>query len=425
MKIKIINIFALSVLSLAVIGLIGYSFAAHHALEDYRAGETLEREAIFEGVADSVEKLNCGVIKICASNDPDKICELLAELWKNSAETTAQIDRLELEQADKLKLESFVNVAGDYAHMLEQKLQLVGEVSAEDREQLREISGSLEELREILRHAREENPAELNEFITEAQQEFPGIRYEGAFSESTRTRAPKGLLSYYVTEQKALKTAEAFAECALNPVAHTDGEVLPFYNFETEDGSVRVSVTKQGGAILYYKKDVETDGLFILPEQEKCSAMERTAEEFLERRGYGTVTVRWKSYYNGMAVLEMIPETEEGILLYPDRIKIWIDVQSGTVMGMDTRNYLMNHTERSFGERTLTIEEAEKNLSESLYVRERRMAILSFQDGSESFCYEFLCDQADHEILVYLDAETGKERDIRMVLRENNSELTL
>ena len=185
------------------------------------------------------------------------------------------------------------------------------------------------------------------------------------------------------------------------------------------------SVTKQGGAVLYYKNEMETDGLSILPTAARIHQLEEIAEDFLEERGYGDCEPGWKSYYNGMAVIEMIPEAEEDVLLFPDLVKVWINLQNGTVMGMDARNYLMNHREREFPEEILSAEELRGRLSENLTVLGTEMALIPQEDGKEYYCRGFLCKAEKQEIIVFLDAQTGAERDLLVIYETPNSKQVL
>lgn len=431
MKVKIINIIALSVLSAAVIGLIAYSSATGAQLREYRSGELLSRESVFEGLVSSVEDLDGELEKLSVSNDPDQFCALLSGIWKNTAEIAAQVDLTPLAQEDKLELESFVNVTGDYAHTLERRLRQGETLSAEERDQLERIGGTVHYVADWLKYARENGYSadmDLDDYFEERGIEFaaeyPQVEYDGFFSEKTRNRTPAGLAGYSVTEQKALKIAETFAECDLIPVAHTDGEPMSFYNFENEQGNIRVSVTKQGGGVLYYKNHISTDGLSAEPTAAKLYRLEEAAEDFLEKHSFEDCEVGRKQYYNGMAVLEMIPVAED-VLLYPDTIRLWVDVQTETVMGMDAGNYLMNHRERDFPREILSEEDAREKLSEKLTVRDSRLAVISKEDGSEQYCRVFSCSTEQQDFLVFLDAATGKEAEIRIAEKYGNGQFTM
>lgn len=417
------NVVALSLLSAAVIGLSIYSVAAHRNLEDMRMDETAAREAVFAGIVSSAEKLDAGLAKLSVSEDPHNAAELLADLWRDCTEAAEQVDRVQLGMQDKRALEGFINTVGDYAHSLGARLAETGAISAEDRQQLTEIGKMMSHIAAQLNLARESGyTAEIgiDEFFAERELsfisgEYPRLIYDGPFSESTQSRPPRGLAHYDVTEQKALGIAEEFAQHTLSPAAHTDGEVLPFYNFENADGSVRVSITKQGGAVLYYRKESETDGLSILPTQKRLNEAVQIAAEFLAERGYGQMQAGMEQYYGGYAVLEMIPQTQDGVLLYPDVIKVWINMQSGEVAGMDARNYLMNHSLRDFPQQILSEDEARGRLSDALNVRGSVLAVIPKDDGSERFCYGFFCARDDREFLVFLDAVSGGEEDILLL----------
>jgi len=433
MKKGLINIIALSALSIAVVGLSIYSLTAHNRLEGLRQDEALAREAVFAGLVSSAEKLNAGFEKLSVSADEGKIAELLADVWRDTAETAAQIDNAALKEEDKRALEAFVNTVGDYAHELGKELAESGSIAAEDRRQLTEIGRMLGSIAAQLEYARVNGYAadiDIDTFFAErdlkfVSEEYPRLLYDGPFSESTQDRPPRGLPGYDVTEQKALKIAEDFAQHTLLPTAHTDGEVLPFYNFENADGSVRVSITKQGGAVLYYKKDTETDGLSVLPTKKRIGEVEEIAGKYLEERGYGKASPGWKNYYGGLAVVEMVSVTTEGVLLYPDIIKVWVNMQSGEVTALDAKQYLMNHHLRDFPRNMISEEEARRALSDGLTVLESNLAVIPNDDGSETYCRGFLCERDGRKYLVFLDAVSGKEADILVVSEKSDGEVTM
>ena len=112
-----------------------------------------------------------------------------------------------------------------------------------------------------------------------------------------------------ITEQEGLKAAQAFSGMeALEPGSHSDGQ-LPFYQYvgKIEDRDVEVSVTKQGGQILYYFVSTNADGLTILPTQAREKEVRAAAQAFLQAKGYPACQESYIQYYNGCALIHMVP----------------------------------------------------------------------------------------------------------------------
>ena len=113
-------------------------------------------------------------------------------------------------------------------------------------------------------------------------------------------------------------------------------------------------------------------------------------------------------------------------IVYNDLIKVWIDVQTLSVVGADARNYLYSHTQRDIAAPALSAEEAEAKVSVNLDIQSRELALIPITPTTERLCYEFkgTCREGDAYI-VYIDAETGDEQQIFAIINTENGQLTL
>lgn len=85
----------------------------------------------------------------------------------------------------------------------------------------------------------------------------------------------------------------------------------------------------------------------------------------------------------------------------------------------------MNHKERTLPQQYITEEEARNSLAPNLTVKNVKLALIPSESDKEYFCYEFLCTGTRGEdILVYVDALTGVERDILLLLYSDGGTLT-
>ena len=105
-------------------------------------------------------------------------------------------------------------------------------------------------------------------------------------------------------------------------------------------------VTQKGG-LLHSVLPVQATQTDILPTPEQVPQLTQVAKAFMEGRGYPTMQPAYAQYYAGAAVVNLVPE-QDGVLLYPDLVKVWVDVATMQVIGIDAHNYMVNHCTRTF-----------------------------------------------------------------------------
>lgn len=116
---------------------------------------------------------------------------------------------------------------------------------------------------------------------------------------------------------------------------------------------------------------------------------------------------------------------ENGILIYPDLIKVKIAMDNGEVLGVETSGYLNAHHEREISKKKITIEEAKEKLNKDLNILSEKEAIIPTKWKTEKYCYEFKGTVSDKEFLIYINVETGEEEDILVILKTEGGTLTI
>lgn len=115
---------------------------------------------------------------------------------------------------------------------------------------------------------------------------------------------------------------------------------------------------------------------------------------------------------------------QDDIVVYADLIKLKIALDNGEILGIETSGYLNNHTEREEQIPVITIEEAQANLNKNLEITSSGKAIIPTEWKTEVFCYEFKGRIYDTDFLVYVNAKTGKEENILVIIETPNGILT-
>ena len=116
---------------------------------------------------------------------------------------------------------------------------------------------------------------------------------------------------------------------------------------------------------------------------------------------------------------------QNGVIIYPDLIKIKIALDNGQIMGMETSGYLNSHYVRNIENPKITLEEAKKTLNKKLEVESEKLAIIPTEYQTEILCYEFKGKVNDKNYIVYINAENGREEDILLIVDTGNGTLTI
>ena len=254
--------------------------------------------------------------------------------------------------------------------------------------------------------------------------ELPTLIYDGPYSESAvlgPARMTEGLKE--ISEAEAKRAAARFTgrgEGEFSLLGVSEG-TLPCYLLTAGAGAdaVTLRVTKQGGMV--------ADMVCSRPGEDGLLRPEKAAEkakEFLAERGYDGLRETYWTKEDGTLLISFAG-TQDGWVCYPDLVKVRVSLSDGTVTGFDAAGYLMNHTERTFPEPG-DAEKARQAVSPALRIVSEGLAVIPTEGKQERCCREYKCEAADGtHFIVYLDAETGEETKVLMLLEDENGTLAM
>ena len=133
------------------------------------------------------------------------------------------------------------------------------------------------------------------------------------------------------------------------------------------------------------------------------------------------------SYYeveNHIATINYAYE-ENGTTMYPDLIKLKIALDNGEILGFEAEGYLMCHETREIPESMIGETAAREKVGEHLKVDEVNFAYIPLDSEREVFCYELRGKLGKNNFLIYINAQTGKEEKILMLLESERGILTV
>lgn len=421
--------------------------------QKYRRAVAMGYVRAVQELAESMDKVDTDLQKCTCATSPGMIAALCTQIY---GETTAANQALGALPYASIQLEnttSFLNKVGSYAQSLSKtvntndgytetelkNLKTLAKASATLSDELEELSNQLndgtltledaEEVKERLSRLTENEDLFTGgsyESIEADFPELPTLIYDGPFSEHLQSRSATVLEGEEtISRDKARSYAAKFLNVepdVFTDCADVDGEI-PCYVFldDRENGSsCIVQVTKQGGYILSISSS-RAIGAEKLSEKEAVAA----AQKFLKDRD---ITSMKESYYinQGNTLTINFSATQNGVVCYPDLIKVDVALDNGEVVGFESAGYLMNHIRRENLAPHVSEKTARDAVSSELKVLSAQLALIPTKGKYEKLCWEFKCERDNGQhCLVYIGAESGEEEQILLLLEDESGTLTV
>ena len=398
-----------------------------------RALDGLYHKALYE-TCEYTEGMAVNLNKLTAAGGGSRTT-LLSDIIRQAQGAQANIAMLPLGSASTAKAMKYINQVGDFANVLLERVSSGGDITAEeyaDVTRLSETAAALSLGLGSVLEGHEAGEIELDmpigditgDIFTDSAVEYPTLLYDGPFSDSakgTEFRALEGLREVTQEEAQALLTEFIGAQNVESIKFEAESSPgTPCYEFTlTANGhAMSAAVTRTGGQVLYLLSSGEI-GTQMLSEAE-CFAV---AQNFLLSRGFGDMEIRYFSTYGGVMTINFAA-MQNGVILYPDLIKLQVSMADGAVIGIEAGNYLRNHTGRVIEMPTLTEEDARALISPQLDIENVRLCIIP-SGLTEKYCYEVSASSAEGTYLIYIDAMTGAEVEIMQVISDSDSTLVM
>jgi len=346
----------------------------------------------------------------------------------------------------------FIGKVGDYAYALSRKAAKGESFSQEEKDNLRALSDTasllamnLESMQNDLgsglagideyantmgnynKSESEILPQTLGDTMSVVEQEFPEVPsliYDGPFSEHLEGIKPLMLEGLNAIDSVAGRKAAAKFMGVRAEQVYLAGEMggdIPEFCYEAKinNETMSINVSKQGGIVdqVIGSRPVE---------QSKMSAEEamNAIKKFLERKGY---TRMHESYYmiNNNVLTANFAYDDNGVVCYPDLIKVGIALDNGTIEDFEAIGYLKTHHQREIPAAEVSIDEAKRMVPTDINILKAEKTIIPSAGKNEIFCYEFECeDTSGQRYLIYVNALTGEQEKIFILLQDENGTLT-
>ena len=359
--------------------------------------------------------------------------EYLADISSYATAAAENMSDFTPEDTGDSKIMKFINQTGDFAKYLDYKLNKGGSFSEADTATIEEIAGVVREIKGTLADL----SAEVEEgdfsfvdtlrekdgvfsqtlrYFEEKDVDYPSMIYDGPFSDSLSEREAKALVGAEVSEEESAVLVARFLGIAkTSDISVKNGSKSFFETYDCEADTLRgkayVTLAKKGGfPVSVTLPEDQQNALHI-----EAADAERIAESYLREIGFDNMKAVWASLYGNVYYINLAA-CRDGVILYPDLIKVKIGGDNGDVVGMESLNYVYNHTERTLPAPVVTEQEAAEAISEYIALDSCRLALVPTKGGGEVLTYEFYGTKGEDKYFVYVDAMSGEELKIMRVL---------
>ncbi len=415
----------------AALAVLGIARTAELARAEAKIAAVYEK-AFYE-TCELTEGISADCRKLLVASDDMQMQALLGEISRGAQGAASDLALLPLSDGTVAATIKFINQTEDFAASLSEKLAAGGEASEADRETMAQLSENAARFSVGLNRLLERYERGEASFtgasgadgalapLTSTAGDYPTLLYDGPFSDGAATGSyqllealPEVDLSGARAKLAAFISAE---DVRYQGMSRPEVDV---YEFKLRSGeySLSAGVTKMGGEILHILPD---EGVSEVNYSE--AQLLDTAKAFLISRGYGAMEMSYYSRYGGILTVNYAA-AQDGVILYSDLIKLQLSMKDGSVIGLDAKSYLKNHVPRELPTPAISQDEAMLRVGARLAPLSARLCLIP-QNNSEYLCYEVMAADASGEFLVYIDAQTGVERELMQVLSRENGTLVM
>lgn len=407
----------------------------------------------FRELVTNVENIKLLLEKAEISASPQQSNAIMSQAWMQSYSAAENLGQLPITHVALSKTAKYLNQVSDYSYSLS-RLNVQNKIpSDKDMEQVSKLrsyagellgelykmesdvnAGSIKfgEIRKKGRLALKQASKDAVEVsfgnMEDKFSDYPTLIYDGPFSDNVVDGKPKGLGGEDINLDKAKEKAREFVGADKSArVTETSSGKGKIHTFGLEVSSkdndkskaISIDITKKGGYVLWMLNPRD------IPEEKLTDKQAGdTAQKFLKEHGFGELTETYYLKNDNTTTITFVGITKEGVLVYPDLLKVKVALDNGQIVGFDAYQYLMAHTKRAIPKPKLTEAQAKKKVSSRIAIERVKLAIIPIPGNKEQLCYEFKGKYNQNDYFVYINADTGSEENILRIIKDEDGTLT-
>lgn len=394
----------------------------------------------FYDLVDNVNNSEVKMSKVLASSYDSYSRKLLGEISKNTNSASYNLGNLPISLNGIDETKKFVNQVSGYTGYLCDKIDRGDSLTDAEIDTLEEIYSSLIILKNSLNEFSQdyisrgfsifENgnliDGDYNNFTKKIQGikassvEYPTMIYDGPFADSMYNEEVKGLQGSLVSVDYAKQQIkQMYNDVSNDDIIYKSETTGRFDTFDFEvkfpnDMSVYIQVTKIGGKFLTVSGYGDSDNHNMI----LADAINKAKDIAKQQTGTSFDCV-WSDVVGGDAYINLAP-VQDQVVLYPDLIKVKIDLASGNMIGYSATSYYTNHITRNIDTATFAKTNADKMIPNGYGVEMSRLCLAPLDVMEEKLCYEYKCNKDNEIYYIYINAKNGITENILKVIETND-----
>lgn len=424
---------ALSILSGLIFGLSFLLYSAYSTSNSLTSTLESTYQKSYYDLVDKVNNMEVKLSKVMSSTNTNYTAKMLSEISKNAEDAQNNLNVLPVTLNGVEESLKFVNQVGGYTSTLAKRLQMGEAMSMQDEKTIEKLHLAVLNMKQSMSQMSDNMwkgysivsdglslDGDYNDLTVSLKSlkasdvDYPTMIYDGPFSDSVLKKEAKGLTGQDISPTNA-KTmlAELFLISQEN--IEEEGQAKSYvdtfdFSFEKSNISYFAQITKKGGKLYTLSSYNDSNQVnFSKPE-----ALEN-AKEFIKKMEIENVECVWSDVVGKDAYFNFAP-VQDGIIIYPDLIKVKVDLAHGEVVGYEANSYYTNHKERNLDTFNINVGQAREQVKNGYVIKEERK-VLAPIDFEEILCYEFNTLNNGNIYYFYVDAQSGNLVNILRVIR--------
>lgn len=358
-------------------------------------------KAMYQAVG-YIKNVETELAKLQITNTDKITITTLSSIWKQSNLAKENLETMPVEQNTFANTSKYLSQLSDYSYSLMKKTIETKKLTDEDynnikvmQEECTKLSRVMSDVYQDLNDGRikwdelkkvgNKKLAELDisssvaniASIEKSFQEYEGLIYDGAFSDHLLDSNP----SYLSDNQVSKEVAKEYIYTLfgdedieyINEKEDTDGKI-ELYNFDVKlksSSMVRnISITKNDCKLYLMMSDRKVENENIVMNEAK-----KAGKEFLKKLGIEDVKDTYYLKIENMAIINYAG-TQDGVILYPDLIKVKVALDTGEICSVEAQGYIFNHEIRENLIPKISMQEAKAVLNKNLEIMSEGLAMI-------------------------------------------------
>ncbi len=403
------------------------------------------------GYVNNVETL---LAKSMISTTTEKTAVTLQEAWRQATMAQTNLGQLPVTQPVLASTSKFLTQVGDLSLALDNQ-NIKGKALDEKQQETVErmykystkLNKSLKELQNDIASGRlrwgeladkgtalfsktsSSEAMKKIETMNTTFQDYPTLIYDGPFSDHMTSAEAKGLTGEFIKSDEAKEAVKKFiGDDRVGEVMEagkSDSGPIKTYSFNAalknsdEKDIINIGISQKGGHVVWMLYNRPVGEIKV-----DMHNVRKAGAEFLREKGYENMEETYYMTHGNVATINYAYR-QNNVTVYPDLIKLKIAMDNAEIIGMEANTYLSNHVKRDIPTPKISAEEAKEKINKKLEIRSSGLAIIPTNYKKELFCYEFKGKLNKNDFIVYINALTGEEEDILMIVDTPNGVLTM